>query len=170
VTVLVCGRDLIIDTDVGYDDTAAISLLMNEPQIDIIGITSVRGNTHVLNGTRNLLKMLAYFNRSDVPVYMGTDSVPSGGVTFPEQWMEYCETLEYLSLPSDDNLKPQNLGAVEYMVQTFKAAPPQSITLLGIGPLTNIAGAIKADLRSFENAVESIWLMGGNPIGCPHFF
>ena len=64
---------IIIDTDPGIDDAAAILLAMASPEIDILGLVTVAGNVSLATTTKNALKLCELGGRKDIPVYAGSD-------------------------------------------------------------------------------------------------
>ena len=61
-------RALLIDTDPGIDDAVAIALALASPEVNVIGLTTVGGNSGLAATTRNALRLLEFFGRSDIPV------------------------------------------------------------------------------------------------------
>ena len=160
------AENILIDTDVGYDDIVAISLILKSPRFrdKVVGITTVRGNAHVVNGTENILRLLTIAERSDIPVSPGPRTLAYGGTSFRPKWMAYSEALSRLSLPKTD-LKPINLSASDFILEHCRMAKAGSITILAIGPLTNLASALQKDRPAMMKAVKSIVMMGGNSLG-----
>ncbi|MFE4952484.1 nucleoside hydrolase [Leifsonia sp. NPDC056665] len=154
-------RTVILDVDTGTDDAVAIMLAALHPDIELIACTTVWGNRPVVNTTDNTLRVLDYIGRPDIPVYRGLDApfgpiaVPgpvtddqSGGKMHPEQ----------LDLPAATQPeRPQ--GAVEWLVETLRSRP-EPVTLVPVGPLTNIAAAITLD-PSIVEKVDELVIMGG---------
>jgi inosine-uridine nucleoside N-ribohydrolase len=62
---------IIVDTDIGVDDAAALAYLLNQPGANILGITAVAGNVDVENAANNALILLETANRTDIPVVIG---------------------------------------------------------------------------------------------------
>ena len=65
---------IIIDTDPGLDDAVALCLVLKRNDVEIVGITTVRGNVEVAQSTKNILKILEVFDRKDIPVFQGAQS------------------------------------------------------------------------------------------------
>ncbi|MEV8252741.1 nucleoside hydrolase [Rhodoglobus sp. NPDC076762] len=155
------SKKIILDVDTGTDDAVAIMLAALHPDIDLIACTTVWGNRPVVNTTDNTLRVLDHIGRSDIPVYKGLDApfgpvqVPgpttddqSGGKMHPAQ----------LDLPPATSVE-QDQPAVEWLVETLRAAT-EPITLVPVGPLTNIAAAVTLD-PSIVDKVDEIVIMGG---------
>ena len=148
---------IIIDADPGVDDAFAIMLAVNSNKFDIEGITTVTGNCDLENATNNTLKILDLSKENNIKVYKGMskslsdDSVDAthvhgnnglGGVVF-----------EKIKRTVEDK------HAVDYLIETVNNSPHE-ITLVAIGPLTNIAEAINRD-KNFANNIKKLVIMGG---------
>ncbi|CAH0119777.1 Pyrimidine-specific ribonucleoside hydrolase RihB [Paenibacillus sp. CECT 9249] len=145
---------VIIDTDIGsdIDDAMAIALAMRSPEITIEGITTVYGDAHLR--ARMVAKMLQYGGRQDVPVFAGIDRPLLHN---REVWMAGHEGVGLIE--ESEELLYEDKHAVDFIVETVMANPGQ-ITLIPIGPLTNIAASIVREPRIARN-VKEIILMGG---------
>lgn len=154
-------RTVILDVDTGTDDAVAIMLAALHPDIDLLACTTVWGNRPVSFTTDNTLRVLDHIGRPDVPVYRGLDKpfgpiqVPgppvddqSGGRMHPEQ----------LDLPVATTVH-QKQNAVEWLLETLRGRT-EPVTLVPVGPLTNIAAAVTVDPTIVE-AVEEVVIMGG---------
>lgn len=143
---------VILDTDIGsdVDDLLALVLILGTPDIDLVGVTTVYGDTRLR--ARIARSVLGKAGRH-VPVHAGLAAPLSGR----EVWWAGHEGVLHGDLAreaydSDD--------AVRFLVDTVIAAPGE-IDVMAIGPLTNIAAAIAADER-FSRSVRHLWLMGGS--------
>ena len=143
---------VILDTDIGtdVDDALALTVLLGSPEVDLIGITTVYGDVRLRSQiAMNLCSMV---NR-EIPTYMGEDKTISGR----EVWMSGSEGKNFKSLAS---FTPQTTSAVDFLIEAV-TAQPQSIDVIAIGPLTNIARAIQSS-SDFEQKVKRLWIMGGD--------
>ncbi len=157
---------IILDTDPGNDDLLAIIMALKSELIDIRGMTIVGGNASLENTTNNALSLLTYMNRVDVPVYVGDPSALNERSTSPEEFDEFKshrieihgETGLHVPLPSP-SIEPKKMHAVDFIISEAKSNKGD-LTLVPIGPLTNIAMAIKKepDLKDWINCIH---LMGG---------
>ena len=148
---------VVIDCDPGHDDAIALMLAAASPEIDLLGVTTVAGNTTVDKTTRNALAVLELIGRTDVPVAMGSD-VPLKRNLVTAEYVHGSTGLDGPEL-HDPTMQPHELGAVSYLARTL-AASDRRITLIPVGPLTNIAMLISAHPDVVER-IERIVLMGG---------
>lgn len=159
-------RQLILDVDTGSDDAVAIMLAALHPELDLIGCTTVRGNLEIEHTTDNTLRVLDYIGRGDVGVYRGLGApfaprpfpVPAG--TDRSRGKLHAT---HLPIPEPTSTA-QDEPAVEWLVETFRAAT-DPITLVPVGPLTNIAAAVTADPAIVEAVDEIVVMGGGHEIG-----
>ncbi|WES66003.1 nucleoside hydrolase [Microbacter sp. GSS18] len=142
---------VILDTDIGsdVDDLMALALILGTPTIDLLGVTTVYGDTALR--ARIARRVLSLAGR-EIPVHAG-ESTPLSG---REVWWAGHEGALYPDLDAEHY---DSDAAAQYLVDTVLAAPGE-IDIIAIGPLTNIAKAITADPR-FANAVRHLWVMGG---------
>lgn len=149
-------RKVIIDCDPGIDDALAIMVALASEEIDVIGITIVSGNVHVNKGVKNALKALKIMNRLDIPVYIGD------GKPFKRELVVAEDTHGEDGL-GETFIEEVNLGnvkgeAVDYILETLKN--DDDISIIALGPLTNLAEALKKDSEIF-NKTKKIVSMGG---------
>lgn len=152
-------RKIIIDTDPGIDDAMAIFLALRSPELELIGLTTVFGNVHTALATINALRLLEIAGRTDIPVAHGADQPlerPYAG-PIPLIHGEDGQGNTHLPAPSTRAI---DSSAAEFIVQQIMDAPGQ-VTLVPIGPLTNIALALRLEPRIAQNVAEVV-LMGGN--------
>ena len=150
-------KRVIIDTDPGIDDTAAIFWALTCGTLRVEILTTVFGNATLDNATRNALRVLEAAGRSDIPVYRGAGrpllreprlgSSIHGGDGLGDVYTDEPRT------PAGDG------RAVERMIEHVMAAPGE-ITLLALGPLTNVALAISVE-PGMATALRSLVVMGG---------
>ena len=143
----------IIDTDPGTDDALALIMAMNSPDLEILGLTTVGGNATLVDTTRNALRLLEHLGRADIPVYRGAARPIRGKFHYGY----YYHALG-VRLPSPKG-RPRAQGASDYIVERARAHRGD-LTVLALGPLTNIAAAIAKESRMAE-WVSEIVIMGG---------
>ena len=151
-------RRVIIDTDPGTDDALALMMALNSPDLMVEGITTVGGNATLSETTENALRLMEYLEgpSSAIPVAVGADR-PAKGLYSHAYHVHGSEGLG-ISLPVS-TLKPHGMNAVEFLRDSISASPGQ-LTLIAIGPLTNVAAAL--DSRpDIAEAIPEIIVMGG---------
>lgn len=152
----------IIDTDTASDDAVAIMMALRAPHIDVVAITTVAGNVHVAQGTRNALTVVERCG-ADVPVHKGLAKPllrPASDATF----FHGKDGMGDLNLPPPRQ-QPDSEHAVDALIRVINAHAGE-ITLVTLGPLSNIAAAlIKAP--ELARQVKQCYVMGGaaNTIG-----
>jgi inosine-uridine nucleoside N-ribohydrolase len=152
-------RKIIIDTDPGVDDTMAIFFALCSPELDVIGLTTIFGNVHTTLATTNALRLLEIAGRTDIPVAKGADDPLSGDYAGPVPFVHGDDGQGNTNLP-DPVTQALPEPAAAFIVEQVMAFPGE-ITLVPIGPLTNIALALRLEPRIARNVREVI-LMGGN--------
>jgi len=155
-------RKIILDVDTGTDDAVAIMFAALHPHLELVGVTTVNGNAPIANTTDNSLRVLDFIGRSDVPVYRGLPRpIVRHDFPRPKRFVQDSgEDMHGSTLPLPDPTSRQNdVGAVEYLVETFRSTT-QEITLVPVGPLSNIAAALAID-PSIVDAVPEVVIMGG---------
>ena len=152
------SRDIIIDTDPGQDDAVAILLALASPELNVLGITCVAGNVPLERTSYNARQICELAGRADVNIFAGCDSPMGRGLVTAEH--VHGETgLDGAHLP-EPQMQLQSQHAVDYIIETLRQAPPKSITLCLLGPLTNIGTALH-NAPDIAKNIAQIVLMGG---------
>jgi purine nucleosidase len=160
-------KRIIIDTDPGVDDALTFLLALASPEIRLEAVTITQGNVNVEKGTRNALAVLEMLNASHIPVAQGT-SLPivarPGSAAQARRSLLASDLVHGGSGLGEANLpepatKPLPQHAIDYLIERFLAEPGE-ISLFAIGPLTNVALAIRKEPR-FAGAVKEMVIMGG---------
>jgi inosine-uridine nucleoside N-ribohydrolase len=159
-------QKIIFDTDFAFppqDDAMALFFVLNSPELEILGITTVAGNRSVNVATADVLKVLEVTNRAEIPVYQGAAAPLLHKGT---EWDTKRHGGWYANEPARQppggfaaKKKLESQGAIDYLVQTVMKNPGQ-VTILAIGPLTNIAMAMRMEAR-FAGSVKQLVIMGG---------
>ncbi len=156
------ARKIIIDTDPGIDDAMAIYFALQASALDVIGLTTIFGNVTTELATVNALRILDIAGRSDIPVAPGASDPLchrfSGGAAFVHGDDGQGNTNRPLSAR-----QPVSQHAAHFIVEQVMSQPGE-ITLVPIGPLTNLALALRLEPRIADN-VRDVVLMGGNALG-----
>ena len=148
-------RKVIIDCDPGIDDSLAILLALNSDELEVLGLTITSGNVPARMGAKNALKTLQIANRLDIPVYVGEE--------FPLQrkliTAQDTHGEDGIGENFYDDVKGEILeGGVDFIIDTLKRE--EKVSIIALGPLTNIAKALMKDKDGFDNLDEFV-SMGG---------
>lgn len=151
-------QKIIIDTDPGQDDAVAILLALASPELEILGLTIVAGNVPLDLTARNAQQICALVGRGDLPIYKGCDR-PMAQALVTAEHVHGKTGLDGISMPEPaGNLAPGH--AVDFIIKTLRSAPAGAITLCPLGPLTNIATALRR-APDIAGRIGRIVLMGG---------
>lgn len=153
------ARKIIIDTDPGIDDAMAIFFALASPEIEVVGLTTIFGNAHTDVTTRNALSLLEIAERSDIPVAVGESKPVASEFRGPAAFVHGEDGQGNVALPTP-RTQPIEKSACDFIVDTVMNSPGE-ITLVPVGPLTNVAVALETEPRLGE-ALGGIVLMGGN--------
>ena len=151
------GKKIIFDTDPGTDDALALMLALNSPELDVRAITVVPGNVTASQGLENALRMVSLANRCDIPVAGGAQHPLFQKLITAEFW-HGKNGLANVELPPSKCKVDSHFGP-DLIIQIVHAAPHE-ITLVPVGPLTNIALALLKD-PSIVPLVKEVIIMGG---------
>jgi purine nucleosidase len=150
-------RNFLIDTDTASDDAVAIMMALAEPNVRVLGLTTVAGNVGLEQATQNAL-LTAEICNSDVPVFAGADK-PLNRAHDHAHWFHGKDGLGDRGFPMPKR-KPEREPAVDAILRLAKAQP--GVTLVTLGPLTNIALALERDPGLAERIGRCV-VMGGAP-------
>lgn len=154
-------RRVIIDTDPGTDDAMAIILALNSPEFKVEALTVVPGNVEAWQGLENALKIVSLADRCDVMVAGGAQH-PLNQKLITAQYWHGKNGLANVELPASKCKADPRFGPDLIIEMIHKY--PHEITLIPIGPLTNIALAVSKD-PSIAALVKDIVIMGGSISG-----
>lgn len=162
---------IIFDTDFGMvpqDDSFALMLALHSPELEILGVTTVAGNFSVEQATADALRVLEIAGRADIPVYRGAN------MPLMHEKSEFATT-RHGQWWSDAPASPPPGGfarrkeeakiAAQYIVDTINARPGE-ITIMAIGPMTNVAMALRQE-PGLAAKVKSLYIMGGAVAALP---
>lgn len=154
-------RPVLFDTDPGCDDAVALALALASDELDVVGVTTVAGNTTVDNATHNALAVLELLDRTDVPVASGC----------PAPLCRDLETAEHVHSASgitgglpEPRMNAVDTSAVEFILEAVRMHG-KDLTIAAVGPLTNLAAAIAIE-PDLADRVGAVYFMGGAAL-CP---
>ncbi|XP_075445181.1 nucleoside hydrolase-like isoform X2 [Ascaphus truei] len=151
---------LLIDVDCGTDDAQAIMMAIAAPNVTILGITCVGGNTALDNVCKNVLRVLKVCGRSDIPVYRGA----STSILGDRRNASYFHGVDGLGDVPDLDAPGVECIQKEHAVDAMRRLAcqyPSQISLVATGPLTNLAMAVRMD-PTFPEKLRCLYIMGGN--------
>ena len=154
-------RRVIIDTDPGIDDAMAILLALNSPELKVEALTVVPGNVEAWQGLENALKITSLAGRCDLPVAGGAQH-PLNQKLITAQFWHGKNGLAGVELPASKCKADARFGPDLIIELVHKY--PHEITLIPVGPLTNIALAVSKD-PSIVPLIKDIVIMGGSISG-----
>ena len=153
-------KRIIIDTDPGTDDALALMLAFNSPEFEIEAITVVPGNVTAEQGLQNALKLVTLANRCDIPVAGGAKHPLLQKLVTAEFW-HGKNGLANIELPTKCHADPR--FGPDLIIELLHKYPHE-ITLVPVGPLTNIALALSKD-PSIAGLAKEVVIMGGSISG-----
>ncbi|MCB0355385.1 MAG: nucleoside hydrolase [Bdellovibrionales bacterium] len=176
-------KKIIFDTDSAFfnDDGAALVMLLQSHRFDILGVTITAGNHWIPQGSVYMLYLLEVMKSGDIPVYLGETSP----IKLKQNKINQLKSIRLLpgqkrkaflswtgALSRKENqtlqppfggkyatIQPKSENAVDFIIESVRANPG-NITIVALGPMTNIAEAIKK-APDIENKIESLVFMGG---------
>jgi inosine-uridine nucleoside N-ribohydrolase len=148
---------ILLDCDPGHDDAIALLLALASPELELLGVTTVAGNQTLEKTTANALRVLEFVGRPDVPVAAGADR-PLARELFIAAYVHGESGLDGPTLPPPRGA-PVAQHAVDFLAERILGSP-RPVTLVPVGPLTNVALLLSRYPEAAEN-VERIVLMGG---------
>jgi len=149
---------IIIDTDPGQDDAAAIFLALASPELEVLGITTVAGNVPLALTSKNARIICEMAGRTELRVFAGAERPLKRDLVTAE----HVHGKSGLDGPElfEPTMPLQDQSAVDFIVETLRDEAPGTVTLCPIGPLTNIALAL-AQAPEIAGRIRQIVLMGG---------
>jgi purine nucleosidase len=150
-------RPFLIDTDTASDDAVALIMALNTPEVQVVGITTVAGNVPVAQATRNALYVTELCG-ANVPVYSGCTG-PLWRRYEDATWFHGQDGLGDQGYPAPKR-SAEGTHAVDAIIRAVQSNP--GVEMVTLGPLTNVALALKREPRITENVSRCV-VMGGNP-------
>jgi inosine-uridine nucleoside N-ribohydrolase len=158
----IAKRPLILDTDMGIDSVLGMLYLLKSPTVDLRAVTISNGVADVKAGTQNALRILELTGNRAIPVAAGPSTPLVGQRGFPSFWREQADTLGgegALKLLPAAVAKPFKGSAADLIIQELNRSS-EPITIVTMGPLTNIALALRKNPQAAKKIGEII-AMGG---------
>lgn len=143
-------KKLIIDTDCGSDDAMAIAMALNDPNYEILCMTTVSGNVPMFQATQNTLTTIEYAGSYEPPVYMGCEHMLLRKLEYAYETHGQDGMGDIGLVPK--RLKPARGNAVFKLIEALTESEPGEIDIIAIGPLTNIALAIRLNPEAMKRA------------------
>ena len=154
-------KKLVLDLDVGIDDTLAVAYALASPEVELVGITTTYGNVTTERSTANALAVCALLGSPDIPVYPGLPcaSFADDFAVQPVSAFIHGENgVGEVGVPASDRA-PQGQAAVDFIVEAVHRWG-KDLVYVPTGPLTNLDAAIAQD-PSIVDGVGRVVLMGG---------
>ena len=151
-------RRFLIDTDTASDDAVALLMALRDPGIEVVAITVVAGNVPLDRAVQNALFTVDEAGRSGVPVHAGAAG-PLQRALFTAEFVHGQDGMGDIGLPLSGRI-PAPGDAVDVLVDAIRGHGPGALTLVTLGPLTNIALAFQRD-PSLATRLAEIVIMGG---------
>jgi inosine-uridine nucleoside N-ribohydrolase len=151
-------KKVLIDTDPGIDDAMAILFALNSPELEVVGLSAIFGNVHTELATANALRLLEFAGKAHIPVAQGAARplhLPLDGVA---DFVHGANGFGEVDLPAPV-ARAVEQSAAHFIVETVMSHPGE-ITLVPLGPLTNLALALALEPR-IAHQVAGVVLMGG---------
>jgi inosine-uridine nucleoside N-ribohydrolase len=149
-------RNVVIDCDTGVDDALALLLALRSPAFNVLGITTVAGNTTVEKATRNTMVVIEHSDKR-VPVMQGAFQSLIG-TQFTAEHVHGSDGLGDIGFP-DPQGSANDEHAVDFLVRTFMNSA-QPVDLITLAPLTNVALALSKEPK-LEEHIHSLVMMAG---------
>ncbi len=149
---------VIIDTDPGHDDAFAILLALASPELEVLGLTTVAGNVPLSVTTANARRVVELAGKPGMPVFAGADR-PLLRQPMHAQDIHGESGIDGYDWPAPARAA-EALHAVDWMVRTLTAAAPRSVTLVVLGPETNVALLLRR-APQLADRIRRIVVMGG---------
>jgi pyrimidine-specific ribonucleoside hydrolase len=151
-------KPAILDVDMAHEDMSSALFLLSHPNVNLRAITvSGTGEAHCEPGVRNALGLVALSGKEDIPVACGRETPLAGKHEFPEEWRQAADHAYGVSIPTGG--AASNLSAADLIIDILQNAE-EPITIVAVGPLTNIADAIEKEAGVAAN-IKEIYIMGG---------
>ncbi len=152
-------KPVILDVDPGHDDAVALMMACGAPELDLLAVTTVAGNVSLDKTTRNALRVLSLIGRTNIPVAAGAAkplerALRTAEDVHGESGLDGPEEIPEATFEADER------DAVALMADSLRGSP-EPVTLIPVGPLTNIALFLR-EHQDLKEHIARVSLMGGS--------
>lgn len=151
-------KPVIFDTDMAHEDMFAALFLLSHPNVDVRAITvSGTGESHCGPGVSHALGLVGLSGHTDIPVACGRETPLAGNHVFPAEWRQAVDNGYGVQIPAGG--EASNLSAPDLIIDILQKSN-EAITIVAVGPLTNIAEALQK-APEISSRIKEIYIMGG---------
>lgn len=151
-------KPVIYDTDMAHEDMFAALFLLSHPNVDVRAITVTgTGEAHCGPGVSNALGLVALSGHQDIPVTCGREIPLAGNHVFPAEWRQLADDAYGVAIPVGG--AASDLSSPDLIIDLVQGSE-EPVTIVAVGPLTNVAEAIQKAPEISAN-IEEIYVMGG---------
>jgi inosine-uridine nucleoside N-ribohydrolase len=151
-------KSVIFDTDMAHEDMFSALFLLSHPNVDVRALTVTgTGEAHCGPGVENALGLVALSGHEEIPVSCGSETPLAGDHEFPVEWRQGADEAYGVDLPAGG--AASDLSAPDLIINVVQSSD-EPITIVAVGPLTNIAEAIQKEPGIGDN-IKEIYIMGG---------
>jgi len=150
-------KPVIFDTDMVHEDMISALFLLSHPNVDLKAITIAGNGAHCVPGVINALGLVNVSGHEEIPVTCGRETPLVGNHEFPAEWRQSADDAYGVNIPKGG--EPSELDAPDLIIDIVQNSD-EPVSIVAVGPLTNIAEAIQKD-PSIKSNIKDIFIMGG---------
>jgi inosine-uridine nucleoside N-ribohydrolase len=151
-------KPVIFDTDMAHEDMFSALFLLSHPNVDLKAITvSGTGEAHCGPGLSNALGLVTLSGHENIPVACGRETPLAGNHVFPAEWRQAADDAYGVEIPVGGDVS--DLSAADLIIDILQKSN-EAITIVAVGPLTNIADALQKS-PNISSKIKEIYIMGG---------
>ena len=152
------SKPVILDVDMAHEDMFSALFLLSHPNVDLRAITvSGTGEAHCGPGVSNALGLVKVSGHEEVPVACGRETPLAGDHKFPAEWRQAADEAYGVDIPTGG--EASSLSAPDLIIDIAQSSD-EPVTIVAVGPLTNIAEAIQKE-PEIAAGIREIYIMGG---------